>query len=141
MDFKFLLLCVVLSILASGDATIDEFDDVFELTSKVFDLVNKAWEVADRMDDRLGDENTPVAWYTKKKERKILNSFGHITQLMQINQKETNDIRTMMLVSLKRLQSMSDSILNGIQVNELLESVRSIENDFSTMEGVYYINA
>jgi len=56
-----------------------------------------------------------------------------------MTQKETNDIRTMMLGSLKKLQSMPYAVLNGLQINELLESVRSIENDFSTMEGVYYI--
>jgi hypothetical protein len=115
----------------------DDIDDVFELTTKVFDFVSKSWEVADKVEERLGNENTPLVWYTKKKERKILSYFGQITQLVQITQKETNDIRTMMLVSLKKLQSLPDAVLNGMQINELLESVRSIENDFMTMEGMY----
>lgn len=115
----------------------DDIDDVFELTTKVFDFVSKSWEVADKVEERLGSENTPLVWYTKKKERKILSYFGQITQLVQVTQKETNDIRTMMLVSLKKLQSLPDAVLNGMQINELLESVRSIENDFMTMEGMY----
>lgn len=139
MDFKYLLVCSVLLISTSSSVSIDEVDDVFELTSKVFDFVSKSWEVADNVEDRLGDENTPLVWFTKKKERKILSYFGHITQLVQMTQKETNAIRTMMLGSLKKLQSMPDAVLNGLQINELLESVRSIENDFSTMEGVYHL--
>lgn len=139
MDFKYLLVWVVLLIPASGGVSFDEVDDIFELTNKVLEFVSKSWEVADNMEERLGSENTPLVWFTKKKERKILSYFGRITHLVQMTQKETNDIRTMMLVSLKRLQSMPDAVLNGMQINELLESVRSIENDFSTMEGVYYI--
>ncbi|XP_022176915.1 uncharacterized protein LOC111038214 isoform X1 [Myzus persicae] len=138
MDFKYLLVCAVLLIPTSSGVSFDEVDDVFELTTKVFDFVSKSWEVADKVEERLGSENTPLVWFTKKKERKILSYFGHITHLVQMTQKETNDIRTMMLVSLKRLQSMSDAVLNGMQINELLESVRSIENDFSTMEEYKY---
>jgi len=139
MDFKYLFVCVVLLIPASRGVSFDEVDDVFELTTKVLDFVSKSWEVADKVEDRLGNENTPLVWYTKKKERKLLSYFGHITHLVQMTQKETNDVRTMMLVSLKRLQSLPDAVLNGMQINELLESVRSIENDFSTMEGAHFL--
>jgi len=105
----------------------------------VLDVVGKSWDVADNMEDHLNGDDTPLVWFTKKKERKILSYFGHITHLVQMIQKETKDIRTMMLGSLKKLQSMPDAVLNGMQINELLESVRSIENDYSTMEGVYYL--
>ncbi|XP_025191079.1 uncharacterized protein LOC112591459 isoform X2 [Melanaphis sacchari] len=137
MDFKYLLISVVLSITASNvncNLSFDDIDDVFELTTKVFHFISQSWDVADKMEEHLGDENTPIVWYTKKKERKILSYFGQITHLMQITQKETNELRTMMLVSLKKLQSLPDAVLNGMQINELLESVRSIENDFMTME-------
>ncbi|XP_026816219.1 uncharacterized protein LOC113555852 isoform X2 [Rhopalosiphum maidis] len=137
MDFKYLLICAMLSITTSNvysTVSFDDINDVFELTTKVFDFVSKSWEVADKVEDRLGNENTPLVWYIKKKERKILSYFGQITQLVQVTQKETNDIRTMMLVSLKKLQSLPDAVLNGMQINELLDSVRSIENDFMTME-------
>ncbi|XP_027850312.2 uncharacterized protein LOC114129706 isoform X2 [Aphis gossypii] len=137
MAFKCLLVCLVLSISVNNvcsDVSLDDVFDVFELTTKVFNFISKSWEVADDMENRIGNENTPLVWYTKKKERKILNYFGQITHLVQVTQKETNDIRTMMLVSLKKLESMPDVLLNGIQINELLESVRSLENDFMTME-------
>lgn len=142
MAFKCLLVCLVLSISVNNvcsNVSLDDVFDVFELTTKVLNFISKSWEVADDMEDRVGNENTPLVWYTKKKERKILNYFGQITHLVQVTQKETNDIRTMMLVSLKKLESMPDVLLNGIQINELLESVRSIENDFMTMEGMYII--
>lgn len=141
MAFKCLLVCLVLSISVNSvcsNVSLDDVFDVFELTTKVFNFISKSWEVADDMEDHLGNENTPLVWYTKKKERRILNYFGQITHLVQVTQKETNDIRSMMLVSLKKLESMPDVLLNGIQINELLESVRSIENDFMTMEGMYY---
>ncbi|KAF0749740.1 Uncharacterized protein FWK35_00037102, partial [Aphis craccivora] len=141
MAFKCLLVCLVLSISVNSvcsNVYLDDIFDVFELTTKVFDFINKSWEVADNTEDHLGDENTPLLWYTKKKERRILNYFGQITHLVQVTQKETNDIRTMMLVNLKKLESMPDVLLNGIQINELLESVRSIENDFMTMEEYKY---
>lgn len=115
----------------------DDADDVFELTTKVLGFVSKSWEVADKMEERVGDDKGPLIWYTKKKERLILTNFGRITHLVQMTQKETDDIRSMMLGSLKKLQNMHNAVLNGIQVNELLESVRSIENDFNTMEGAY----
>ncbi|XP_050526498.1 uncharacterized protein LOC126897171 isoform X2 [Daktulosphaira vitifoliae] len=113
---------------------LDMADDAFSLTAKVFEYVTKTWEIADKVEDRVGDDKAPVVWFTKKKERMILHNFGVITELLQSSQKDTADIRFMMLSSLKKLQNMPNVVLNGIQVNELLESVRSLENDYKTME-------
>lgn len=118
----------------------EDVQDVFDLTTKVLDYVSKTWDVVNKIEERTGDEKAPLIWFTKRKERKILTNFGRITNLVKITQKETDDVRTMMLGNLKKLQSLPDAMLNGIQVNELLECVRSIENDFSTMEGLYYNN-
>lgn len=141
MNFKYLLAYVALSATSTAalvDDVVDNVNDVYELTSKVFELVQKTWDFADKMDERLGDENAPLVWYTKKKERKAVSTFGRISQLMQNIQRETDDIRTMMFSSLSKLQSMPDVVLNGMQINVLLESVRSIENDFKTMKGRWF---
>lgn len=137
MYLKYLLTCFILSAPPISGVSIEDADDVFELTSKVFEYVAKSWQIADQVGERLGNEGTPAVWYTKKKERMLMTNFGRITQLVHNTQKDTEDVRTMMLGSLKRLQSMPNSVLNGIQINELLESVRSIENDYKTMEGMY----
>lgn len=114
-------------------------DDAFSLTAKVFEYVTKSWEIADKVEERVGDDQTPIVWFAKKKERMILHNFGVITDLIQSSQKDTADIRFLMLSSLKKLQNMPNVVLNGIQVNELLESVRSLENDYRTMEGKYQL--
>lgn len=66
-------------------------------------------------------------------------NFGRITQLVFNLQKNTNDVRSTMLSSLKKLQSLPNTVLNGIQINELLQSVRSIENDYITLRGAYLL--
>lgn len=131
----FLLLLLVSS---SNQVDSDDVENVFELTTKVFDVISKSWVIAEKVEERTGEDNAPVVWYTKKKERALLNSFGRISHLIQSIQKETNDVRSMMLGSLKKLQYLPNAFLNGIQINELLESVRSLENDFKIMEGVYF---
>lgn len=136
MYFKYLLTCLVLSAPPISGISVEDADDVFELTTKVFEYVAKSWEIADKVGERLGDEGTPAVWFTKKKERMLMTNFGRITQLVHKTQKDTEDVRSMMLGSLKRLQSMPNAVLNGIQINELLESVRSLENDYKTMEGM-----
>lgn len=113
--------------------------DVYELTSTVFEFVEKSWVIANDVRERLETENTPPVWYTKKKERKLMTNFGRITQLVSKTQEDTDNVRSTMLSSLKKLQSLPDAVLNGIQINELLESVRSIENDYTTMEGAYLL--
>lgn len=115
----------------------EDVEDVFELTTKVMEFVSKTWDVVNKVEEHTGDEKTPLVWFTKTKERKILANFGRITKLVKTTQKETDDIRSLMLGNLKKIQSLPDAMLNGIQVNELLECVRSIDNDFSTMEGLY----
>lgn len=137
MYFKCILALLALLISPNIGFSIEEADDVFELTTKVMEMVSKSWELVDKVEDRVGDEKAPLVWFTKKKERQILSNFGHLTHLVHMTQKETDSIRTMMLSSLKKLQSLPNAVLNGIQINEILESVRSIENDFRTMEGTY----
>ncbi|XP_050438388.1 uncharacterized protein LOC126844318 isoform X2 [Adelges cooleyi] len=124
--------CTALTLTSGFD--LETADDAFSLTAKVVEYVTKTWEIADKVEERVGNDNSPVVWFTKKKERMILHNFGIITQLMKTSQKDTDDVRSMMLGSLKKLQNMPNVVLNGIQVNELLESVRSIENDYKTME-------
>lgn len=140
MYFKGLLTILLLLFVSSSNQVVDSDDveNVFELTTKVFDVISKSWVIAEKVEERTGDDGTPLIWYTKKKERMLLNSFGRIAQLIHKIQKETNDVRSMMLGSLKKLQYMPNAFLNGIQINELLESVRSLENDFKTMEGMYF---
>lgn len=138
MNFKCLLAFLALSATSTSalvDDVVDNVSDIYELTSKVFALVQSTWNFADKLDERLGDEQAPLVWYTKKKERAVISTFGRISQLIQNIQKETDDVRTMMFRSLSKLQSMPDVVLNGMQINVLLESVRSIENDFKTMKG------
>lgn len=139
MYFKYILAFLALLISPNIGFSVEEADDVFELTTKVMEMVSKSWEIVDKVEDRVGDVNAPLVWFTKKRERKILTNFGHLTHLVHMTQKETDNIRTMMLSSLKKLQSFPNAVLNGIQINEILESVRSIENDFRTMEGAYYL--
>lgn len=141
MYFKYLLACLALSTPPISGVYV-QIGDVFELTSRVFEFVEKSWVIADDARERLENENAPPMWYTKKNERKLMTNFGRISQMVSNTQKDTENVRTTMLSSLKKLQSLPDAVLNGIQINELLESVRSIENDYTTMEGVYllYIN-
>lgn len=141
MYFKGLLTFLLLLLVSSSDQVVDSDDveNVFELTTKVFDVISKSWVVAEKVEERTtGEDGTPLIWFTKKKERLLLNSFGRIAQFIHTIQKETNDVKSMMLGSLKKLQYMPNAFLNGIQINELLESVRSLENDFKNMEGVYF---
>lgn len=135
-SLAFLLLLFVLSSNQVIDS--DDVENVFELTTKVFDVISKSWVIAEKVEERTSNDGAPLIWYTKKKERMLLSNFGRIAQLIHTIQKETNDVRSMMLGSLKKLQYMPNTFLNGIQINELLESVRSLENDFKTMEGVYF---
>ncbi|XP_025418237.1 uncharacterized protein LOC112688982 isoform X2 [Sipha flava] len=116
----------------------DDVNDIFGMTKNVVEYVSKSWDIVDKVPEHVGSENTPLIWFTKKRERSILTNFGRITQIVRSMQKETDDIRSIMLSNLNKLQSMSDVVLNGIQINELLESVRSIENDFKTMEEYKY---
>lgn len=141
--------CLLLSCSSSSSGLeIDDVSDIFGMTKNVVDYVSKSWDIVEKVPEHVGDENTPLIWFTKKRERTILTNFGRITQIVRTMQKETDDIRYIMLSNLNKLQSMSDVVLNGIQINELLESVRSIENDFKTMEGkvihilynCYYLN-
>lgn len=137
MYSKYLLIsCLVLLIWPSCGFDLDNADDIFELTTKVMHYVTSTWEIADKVEERVGNENGPLVWYTKKKERLILNNFEKITQLVHKTLKETSDLSSIMLRNLKKLENMPNAVLNGIQINELLESVRSIENDFKTMEGM-----
>lgn len=137
MYFKCLLAFLALSVTSNKGISLEDADDVFELTTKVMETVSKSWDLIDKVEDRVVDEKTPLVWFTKKRERQILTNFGHITHLVHMTQKETDGVRSMMLSSLKKLQSMPITVLNGIQINELLESVRSIESDFLTMESMY----
>lgn len=116
---------------------VEDVDDVFDLTSRVLEIIAKSWRIIEKVEERAGDEKTPFAWYMKKKERMLLNNLGRIVQLVHVTQRETDDLRSMTLVSLKKLQSLPSAVINGIQVNDLLESVRSLENDYATMTGVY----
>ncbi|VVC42301.1 Protein of unknown function DUF4803 [Cinara cedri] len=128
------VLCLALFTTTNSSVISEDVEDVFDLTTKVLEYVSKTWDVVNKVEEHAGDEKAPLVWFTKTKERRILTSFGRITNLVKMTQTETDDIRTMMLSNLKKLQSIPDATLNGIQVNELLECVRSIENDFSTME-------
>lgn len=132
----FLISCLTLLIWPSCGFDLEDADDIFELTTKVMHYVSSTWEIADKVEERVGNENGPLIWFTKKKERLILSNFEKITQLVHKTLKETSDVSSIMLRSLKKLESMPNTVLNGIQINELLESVRSIENDFKTMEGM-----
>lgn len=138
MNFKYLIACLFLSAPPISGVSLEDADDVFELTTKVFEYVAKSWEIAEKVGERIGNEDTPPVWFTKKKERMLMTNFGRITQMVHKTQKDTEDVRSLMLGSLKKLQSMPNTVLNGIQINELLESVRSIENDYTTMEGMYF---
>lgn len=133
---RLLLLAVALSAAACRGLDLDDVDDAFALTTKVFEYVSKSWEIVDKVEEHVGHDNTPLVWFAKKRERSILNNFGHITHMVRMTQKQNDEIRSITLGSLKKLQSLPGAVLNGIQVNELLESVRSIENDFKTMEGM-----
>lgn len=138
MNFKYLLACLLmLSVSPSNQFDFDAADDVFDLTTRILEVIAKSWRIVEKVEERAGDEKTPLAWYMKKKERMLLNNLGHIAHLVHITQSDTDDIRSMMLGSLKKLQSLPKAVINGIQVNELLESVRSLENDYTTMTGAY----
>lgn len=129
--------CLALMISPCAGFDTEQVEDIYDLTSKVIGFVSKTWEVVNTVEERSGDEKTPLVWFTKTKERKILTNFGRLTYLVKATTKDTDDLRTIMLSNLKKLQSIPNAMLNGIQVNELLESVRSIENDFNTMEGLH----
>lgn len=140
--FKYIILltgvaCLALTISPCAGFDVEEVEDIYDLTAKVIGFVSKTWEVVDKVEERVSNEKTPLVWFTKTKERKILTNFGRITNLVKATTRDTDDLRSMMLGNLKKLQHMPNAMLNGIQVNELLESVRSIENDFNTMEGMH----
>lgn len=136
MQFGRPLLLALLALSAARAAVdMEDVNDVFDLTVKVFGYVAKSWEIVDKVDEHVGKENTPQVWFTKKRERLILNNFGRITHIVSATQRQNDEIRSVTLGSLKKLQSLPNAVLNGIQINELLESVRSIENDLKTMEG------
>lgn len=145
MYFRCVLLCFLAPIAWPGnsavDAQLDHFDiirkttNIFSLTKHVLDIIEESWDIILKLEDRVGDQKTPMLWFIKKKERALLAHVSRISEFVHTTQKDTEEIRTMMLHSLKKLQSSPDAVLNGIQINELLESVRSIESDYTTMNG------
>lgn len=111
----------------SGGIDTEHVNDIFGVTANVFEYVSNAWDVVNDVGER----------FAEAKERKILTEIRRITNMVKATQTETDDIKIAILGYLRNLKFSTDALFNGIQVGELLECVKSIQDDFSIMEGRY----